>query len=104
MKLAAASLRPTSISHTHTCRSLLLGTATGAVLELQIDEKDKRDRAPKQVFQMPGPPEPIYGLCQHAWSGDRLLVLLATPSQLSVYTGKGTAETLFESYAANPGR
>ena len=104
MRAAAASLRPAFISHTGTCRSLLLGTATGAVLELQIDEKDKRDRAPKQVLQMPGPPEPIYGLCQHAWSGDRLLVLLATPSQLSVYVGKGTAETLFESYAANPGR
>lgn len=82
------------------CRPVLLGTSTGALLELLVDEKDKREKAPKQLHQLPAPAEAVLGLMQHSSASGRCLMMLATSSRLCVFAGQGSMEAVLEAAGA----
>ena len=63
-----------------------MGTASGAVLSLVCDEKDKKERGPKVVLEMAAPGS-IKGLALLPLPKGGLLLLLSTPTHLCVFQG-----------------
>lgn len=86
------------------CRPVILGTDKGKLLEISLEEKDKKDGPVKELYNFEDVPEPIRGIEQQDLSGDRLLLLVATPSRLYVFVGGPTSDALFASYPDSAGR
>ena len=74
-----------------------MGDEKGKLLEVLLDEKEKRDPLVKAVYSFEDAPEKITGLEQHL-AQQRTLVLVATTSRLYVFVGDRDLEPLFASY------
>ena len=76
-----------------------MGSATGALYEVVVDEKDKKAKTAKRVFQLQDSKDPIRSVYQHQASQGRM-VLMATTKRLYVFSGKGGLESMFANYTS----
>ncbi|KAK5844039.1 vacuolar sorting protein 18 [Gossypium arboreum] len=82
-------------------REVILGTENGQLYEISVDEKDKREKYIKPLFELAELPEAIMGLQMETAimsNGSRYYVMAVTPTRLYSFTGIGTLETVFSSY------
>lgn len=82
-------------------REVILGTENGQLYEISVDEKDKREKYIKPLFELAELPEAIMGLQMETAivsNGSRYYVMAVTPTRLYSFTGIGTLETVFASY------
>ncbi|XP_051136765.1 vacuolar sorting protein 18 [Andrographis paniculata] len=83
-------------------REIILGTDNGQLYEVAVDEKDKREKYIKFLFELSELPEAFTGLQMETAStnnGTRYYVMAVTPTRLYSFTGVGSLETVFASYA-----
>lgn len=81
-------------------RDVLLGSLAGALHEVIVDEKDKKEKVTKRVFQLQDSKDPISSVYQHQASPGHRMVLMATSKRLYVFSGKGGLETMFAMYTS----
>ncbi|KAJ9549372.1 hypothetical protein OSB04_021915 [Centaurea solstitialis] len=82
-------------------REVILGTQNGQLHELFVDEKDKREKYIKFLFELSELPQAFEGLQMETASlnnGTRYYVMAVTPTRLYSFTGIGLLETVFASY------
>ncbi|KAK8706536.1 hypothetical protein V6N13_050097 [Hibiscus sabdariffa] len=82
-------------------REVILGTENGQLYEIAVDEKDKREKYIKPLFELAELPEAIMGLQMETAiliNGSRYYVMAVTPTRLYSFTGIGSLETVFASY------
>ncbi|XP_021283563.1 vacuolar protein sorting-associated protein 18 homolog [Herrania umbratica] len=82
-------------------REVILGTDNGQLYEIAVDEKDKREKYMKPLFELAELPEAIMGLQMETAilsNGTRYYVMAVTPTRLYSFTGIGSLETVFASY------
>ena len=79
-----------------------MGDDKGQLLEVVLDEKEKRDPPVKALYSFEDAPARITGLQQHL-ARQRTLVLVATVSQLYVFVGGKDLEPLFAAYPESAG-
>ncbi|OMO96413.1 hypothetical protein CCACVL1_04963 [Corchorus capsularis] len=82
-------------------REVILGTDNGQLFEISVDEKDKREKYIKPLFELAELPEAIMGLQMETATlsnGTRYYVMAVTPTRLYSFTGIGSLETVFASY------
>ncbi|KAG8502091.1 hypothetical protein CXB51_000253 [Gossypium anomalum] len=82
-------------------REVILGTENGQLYEISVDEKEKREKYIKPLFELAELPEAIMGLQMETAimsNGSRYYVMAVTPTRLYSFTGIGTLETVFASY------
>ncbi|XWS54223.1 hypothetical protein CRYUN_Cryun10bG0071100 [Craigia yunnanensis] len=82
-------------------REVILGTDNGQLYETTVDEKDKREKYIKPLFELAELPEAIMGLQMETAilsNGTRYYVMAVTPTRLYSFTGIGSLETVFASY------
>ena len=84
------------------CRPVIVGDEKGKLLEVLLDEKEKRDPLVKALYSFEDAPERITGLEQHT-AQQRTLVLVATTTRLYVFVGDRDLEPLFASYPDSAG-
>lgn len=82
------------------CREVLLGSLSGALHEVTIDEKDKKEKLAKRVFQLQDSKDPISSVYQHQAPQGQRMVLMATSKCLYVFSGKGGLELMFARYTS----
>ncbi|XP_073312131.1 vacuolar sorting protein 18 isoform X1 [Primulina huaijiensis] len=83
-------------------REILLGTDDGQLYEIAVDEKDKREKYIKFLFKLNELPEAFTGLqmeTAHIHNGTRYYVMAVTPTRLYSFTGIGSLDSVFASYA-----
>ncbi|XP_077238877.1 zinc ion binding protein isoform X2 [Tasmannia lanceolata] len=83
-------------------REVILGTDNGQLYEIAVDEKDKKEKYLKLLFELTELPEAFMGLQMETASiGDtsRYYVMAVTPTRLYSFTGIGLLETVFASYS-----
>lgn len=85
------------------CRDILVGSLAGVLNEVVMDEKDKKERVAKRVFQLQDSKDPMTSVHQHRTSEGQRVVLMATADRLYIFTGKGSLEAMFARYNS-PGR
>ena len=85
------------------CRPVIVGDEKGKLLEVLLDEKEKRDPLVKTLYSFEDAPEKITGLEQHL-AQQRTLVLVATITRLYVFVGDRDLEPLFASYPESAGQ
>ncbi|KAA3467995.1 vacuolar protein sorting-associated protein 18-like protein [Gossypium australe] len=76
-------------------REVILGTENGQLYEIAVDEKDKREKYIKPLFELAELPEAIMGLQMETAimsNGSRYYVMAVTPTRLYSFTGIGTLE------------
>lgn len=81
----------------HSFSEALLGTDSGAIYELSVDE-GRKERLQK-LHELRGEAGPIAGLAQVALAPERRLVLALAGTRLHVFAGGPTLEALFAPYA-----
>lgn len=82
-------------------KEIILGTNNGQLHELAVDEKDKREKYIKLLYELSELPEAFMGLQMETASistGTRYYVMAVTPRRLYSFTGIGSLETVFLSY------
>ncbi|TKY69334.1 Vacuolar protein sorting-associated protein 18-like [Spatholobus suberectus] len=82
-------------------KEVILGTENGQLHELAVDEKDKKEKYIKFLFELKELPEAFMGLQMEMASiinGTRYYVMAVTPTRLYSFTGFGSLETVFSSY------
>ncbi|KAG8642378.1 hypothetical protein MANES_12G082900v8 [Manihot esculenta] len=82
-------------------KEVILGAENGQLHEIAVDEKDKREKYIKFLFQLTELPEAFMGLqmeTANLTNGTRYYVMAVTPTRLYSFTGIGTLETVFASY------
>ncbi|XVE49842.1 hypothetical protein DITRI_Ditri01bG0114700 [Diplodiscus trichospermus] len=82
-------------------REVILGTDNGQLYEIAVDEKDKREKYIKPLFELAELPEAIMGLqmeTANLSNGTRYYVMAVTPTRLYSFTGIGSLETVFACY------
>ncbi|KAI9075328.1 hypothetical protein K1719_042733 [Acacia pycnantha] len=82
-------------------KEFIIGTDNGQLHELAVDEKDKKEKYIKFLFELTELPEAFMGLQMETASlinGTRYYVMAVTPTRLYSYTGFGSLETVFSSY------
>ncbi|KAL4308069.1 hypothetical protein GQ457_01G001460 [Hibiscus cannabinus] len=82
-------------------REVILGTENGQLYEVAVDEKDKKEKYIKPLFELAELPEAIMGLQMETAimsNGSRYYVMAVTPTRLYSFTGIGSLETVFASY------
>ncbi|KAM4093317.1 hypothetical protein ACB094_06G106900 [Castanea mollissima] len=82
-------------------KEVILGTDNGQLHEIAVDEKDKREKYIKFLFQLEELPEAFMDLQMETASimnGTRYYVMAVTPTRLYSFTGIGSLETVFASY------
>ncbi|KAJ1434605.1 Pep3/Vps18/deep orange [Sesbania bispinosa] len=82
-------------------KEVILGTENGQLHELAVDEKDKKEKYIKFLFELTELPEAFMGLQMETASiinGTRYYVMAVTPTRLYSFTGFGSLETVFTSY------
>ena len=84
---------------------ILLGTRQGQILEVSVDDRDKKERSPKALHVVPGG-EPVVGM-EVSTFGDAdegILVVAVTPSRCYFFSSVGTTlEGLFARYRGSSG-
>lgn len=83
-------------------REIILGTESGQLYEMAVDEKDKKEKYIKQLYELTELPEAITGLQMETATVDnatRYYVMAVTPTRLYSFTGIGTLETVYASYS-----
>ena len=81
-------------------RDILVGDLAGALHEVIVDEKDKKEKVAKRVFQLQDSKDPISSVYQHQVSPGQRMVLMATSKRLYIFSGKGGLETMFARYTS----
>ncbi|KAK9671984.1 hypothetical protein RND81_12G067600 [Saponaria officinalis] len=82
-------------------KEIVLGTDNGQLHEMAVDEKDKREKYIKLLFELKELPEAFTGLQMETASistGTRYYVMAVTPRRLYSFTGIGSLEGVFASY------
>ncbi|KAK8482826.1 hypothetical protein V6N13_085563 [Hibiscus sabdariffa] len=82
-------------------REVILGTENGQLYEIAVDEKDKKEKYIKPLFELAELPEAIMGLQMETAimsNVSRYYVMAVTPTRLYSFTGIGSLETVFASY------
>nr|VDC65562.1 unnamed protein product [Brassica rapa] len=82
-------------------KEIILGTQDGQLFEMAVDEKDKREKYIKFLFELEELPEAFMALqvlLSNINSGMRYYVMAVTPTRLYSFTGIGTLESVFASY------
>ncbi|XP_059629451.1 vacuolar sorting protein 18 [Cornus florida] len=82
-------------------REVILGTDNGQLHEIAVDEKDKKEKYIKFLFELIELPEAFTGLQMETASvsnGTRYYVMAVTPTRLYSFTGIGSLDTVFASY------
>ncbi|EEF44511.1 vacuolar sorting protein 18 isoform X2 [Ricinus communis] len=82
-------------------KEVILGTDNGQLHEIAVDEKDKREKYVKFLFQLNELPEAFMGLqmeTANLSNGTRYYVMAVTPTRLYSFTGIGSLETVFAGY------
>lgn len=83
-------------------REIILGTENGQLHEVYVDEKDKKEKYVKFLFELNELPEAFMGLQMETTgtnNGIRYYVMAVTPTRLYSFTGIGSLESVFASYA-----
>ncbi|KAM2653035.1 hypothetical protein EV2_024720 [Malus domestica] len=83
-------------------KEVILGTDNGQLYEMAVDEKDKKEKYVKFLFELLELPEAFMGLQMETatiLSGTRYYVMAVTPTRLYSFTGIGSLETVFASYS-----
>ncbi|CAI9101074.1 OLC1v1038315C3 [Oldenlandia corymbosa var. corymbosa] len=88
---------------TASTREVILGTENGQLFELAVDEKDKKEKYIKFLFELKELPEAFTGLQMETatvmhGTAIRYYVMAVTPTRLYSYTGIGSLESVFASY------
>nr|VDD55944.1 unnamed protein product [Brassica oleracea] len=81
-------------------KEIILGTQDGQLFEMAVDEKDKREKYIKFLFELEELPEAFMDLqmeTANISSGMRFYVMAVTPTRLYSFTGIGTLELFFHS-------
>ncbi|GMN61189.1 hypothetical protein TIFTF001_030269 [Ficus carica] len=76
-------------------KEVILGTDNGQLYEMAVDEKDKREKYVKLLFELAELPEAFMGLQMETASipsGTRYYVMAVTPTRLYSFTGFGSLE------------
>nr|AOX49857.1 vacuolar protein sorting-associated protein 18-like protein [Ilex paraguariensis] len=82
-------------------REVILGTDNGQLHEIAVDEKDKKEKYIKFLFELTELPEAFMGLQMETASianGTRYYVMAVTPTRLYSFTGIGSLDSVFASY------
>ncbi|EPS65592.1 hypothetical protein M569_09185, partial [Genlisea aurea] len=83
-------------------REIILGTDNGQLYEVSVDEKDKKEKYVRFLFELNELPEAFTGLQMETATtnnGIRFYVMAVTPTRLYSFTGMGSLEFVFSSYA-----
>ncbi|KAL0417125.1 UNVERIFIED_CONTAM: Vacuolar sorting protein 18 [Sesamum latifolium] len=83
-------------------REIILGTDNGQLYEVAVEEKEKREKYIKFLFELNELPEAFTGLQMETTgtnNGTRYYVMAVTPTRLYSFTGIGSLESVFASYA-----
>jgi len=81
---------------------VILGTESGQIFEMAVDEADKREKYVKPLFQLTEQREGIKDLQMETavvGNSTRYYVMAVTPTRLYSFTGIGSLETVFTSYS-----
>ncbi|CAI0460869.1 unnamed protein product [Linum tenue] len=82
-------------------KEVVLGTDDGQLYEIAVDEKDKREKYIKFLYELKELPQAFMGLQMETASlenGTRYYVMAVTPTRRYSFTGIGLLETVFASY------
>ncbi|BBN08408.1 vacuolar protein sorting-associated protein 18 [Marchantia polymorpha subsp. ruderalis] len=82
-------------------RDVVLGTTTGQLFEMSVEEKDKKEKYVNKLFEITEMPEPFIGVQMETvgtGASTRYLVLAATASRLYTFVGTGSLEATFQAY------
>ncbi|KAH0984456.1 hypothetical protein GBA52_011633 [Prunus armeniaca] len=82
-------------------KEVILGTDNGQLHEMAVDEKDKKEKYVKFLFELLELPEAFMSLQMETGTilnGTRYYIMAVTPTRLYSFTGIGSLETLFSSY------
>ena len=85
------------------CRDILVGSLAGILNEVVIDEKDKKEKVARRVFQLQDSKDPMTSVHQHTTPQGQRVVLMSTADRLYVFSGRGSLEAMFARYRS-PGR
>ncbi|TVU43036.1 hypothetical protein EJB05_09469 [Eragrostis curvula] len=83
-------------------KEVILGTETGQIFEMAVDEADKREKYVKPLFELTEQREGIKDLQMETavvGNATRYYVMAVTPTRLYSFTGIGSLETVFASYS-----
>eukprot|EP00268_Persea_americana_P048110 TRINITY_DN5052_c0_g1_i1.p1 TRINITY_DN5052_c0_g1~~TRINITY_DN5052_c0_g1_i1.p1 ORF type:complete len:993 (-),score=212.87 TRINITY_DN5052_c0_g1_i1:220-3198(-) len=83
-------------------REIILGTEDGQVYEMAVDEKDKKEKYLKLLFELTELPEAFMGLQMETASVGNTIrhyIMAVTPTRLYSFTGIGSLENVFTSYS-----
>ncbi|XP_042039227.1 vacuolar sorting protein 18-like isoform X1 [Salvia splendens] len=83
-------------------KEIILGTENGQLYEVSVEEKDKKEKYIKFLFELNELPEEFTGLQMETTgtnNGIRYYVMAVTPTRLYSFTGIGSLESVFASYA-----
>ncbi|KAK9133746.1 hypothetical protein Scep_013274 [Stephania cephalantha] len=83
-------------------REVILGTDNGQLYEISVDEKDKKEKYIKFLYELTEVPEAFMGLQMETTTvgnTTRYYVMAVTPTRLYSFTGMGLLDTVFASYA-----
>ncbi|KAH0984238.1 hypothetical protein GBA52_011415 [Prunus armeniaca] len=82
-------------------KEVILGTDNGQLHEMAVDEKDKKEKYVKFLFELLELPEAFMSLQMETGTilnGTRYYIMAVTPTRLYSFTGIGSLETVFASY------
>ncbi|KAI3440706.1 Pep3_Vps18 domain-containing protein [Psidium guajava] len=82
-------------------KEVILGMDNGQLHEISVDEKDKREKYIKFLFELSELPEAFTGLQMETASvstGTRYYLMAVTPTRLYSFTGIGSLEAVFAKY------
>ncbi|RCV29816.1 hypothetical protein SETIT_6G043600v2 [Setaria italica] len=83
-------------------KEVILGTESGQIFEMAVDEADKREKYVKPLFELTEQREGIKDLQMETavvGNSTRYYVMAVTPTRLYSFTGIGSLETVFASYS-----
>ncbi|KAF9588331.1 hypothetical protein IFM89_008761 [Coptis chinensis] len=83
-------------------REIILGTDSAQLYEIAVDEKDKKEKYVKFLFELTELPEPFMDLQMETaaiGNSTRYYVMAVTPTRLYSFTGIGALDTMFSSYS-----
>lgn len=86
-------------------REVIVGTTSGQLYETAVEEKDKKEKFCKLLFELSEVPEPFIGVQMEVvnlGSTTRYFVMAATPSRLYIFQGTGSLEAVFKAYSEGP--
>ncbi|KAI5068926.1 hypothetical protein GOP47_0015227 [Adiantum capillus-veneris] len=88
-------------------RDIAIGTSGGQLFETSLDEKEKKEKPLKLLYELTELTEPIIGIQMETSSVGqqvRYFLMAITPTRLYSFTGLGSLEATFAAYADRPVR